>query len=123
MTLSCLVCTTATFVVLSRAGAGDTTPREALHLLGLWPPALWDSCRVLFLTALLFAGPLFSYFVVERGWADWVRLAPVKEVWTEWTTWRNIIAVRPPPAPLPPFFLPTAFTNHPRRVCVPNRAP
>ncbi|KAG7290539.1 hypothetical protein NEMBOFW57_000542 [Staphylotrichum longicolle] len=92
VTLSCLVCTTATFVVLSRAGAGDTTPREALHLLGLWPPALWDSCRVLFLTALLFAGPLFSYFVVERGWADWVRLAPVKEVWTEWTTWRNIIA-------------------------------
>lgn len=96
VTLSCLFCTAVTFVVLSRAGADGTTtttPREALHLLGLWPPALWDSLRVLFLTALLFAGPLFSYFAVERGWADWVRLKPVREAWTEWTTWRNIIAV------------------------------
>ncbi|KAK4157880.1 hypothetical protein C8A00DRAFT_11306 [Chaetomidium leptoderma] len=90
VTLSCLFCTGVTYGVLSRAGG--TTPGEALHLLGLWPVALWDSLRVVFLTALLFAGPLFSYFVVERGWADWVRLAPVKEVWEEWTTWRNIIA-------------------------------
>ncbi|KAK4242592.1 hypothetical protein C8A03DRAFT_29186 [Achaetomium macrosporum] len=95
VTLSSLLCTAATYVVLSCAGAGASepiTPREALHLLGLWPAALWDSCRVLFLTALLFLGPLFSYFIVERGWADWMKLAPIKEVWEEWTTWRNIIA-------------------------------
>ncbi len=97
VTLSCLTCTGLTYVVLSRAGAGATTPREALHLLGLWPPALWDSLRALSLTALLFAGPLFSYFVVERGWAAWLRLAPVRELWSEWTAWRNIIAVRLPP--------------------------
>ncbi|KAH6636607.1 hypothetical protein F5144DRAFT_628629 [Chaetomium tenue] len=92
VTLSCLACTAATYVVVSRAGAGTTTPLEALHLLGLWPVALWDSLRVLFLTALLFAGPLFSYLVVDRGWADWARLEPLREVWSEWTTWRNIIA-------------------------------
>jgi prenyl protein peptidase len=106
VTLSCLFCTAATYVVLSRPrpGSGDppTAPREVLHQLGLWPPALWDSLRVLFLTALLFAGPLFSYLVVERGWADWVRLAPLKEVWEEWTTWRNIVAVRFPIFSIPP---------------------
>ncbi|KAK3295995.1 uncharacterized protein B0H64DRAFT_460868 [Chaetomium fimeti] len=93
VTLSCLACTGVTYVVLSRAGnTGGTTPPEALHLLGLWPVGLWDSLRALFLTALLFAGPLFSYLVVDRGWADWVRLEPVRDVWAEWTTWRNIIA-------------------------------
>ncbi|KAL2020266.1 hypothetical protein VTK56DRAFT_8590 [Thermocarpiscus australiensis] len=90
VSLSCLLCTGVTYVVLSRAAGA--TPPEALHLLGLWPPALWDSVRVLSLTALLFAGPLFSYFVVERGWREWIRLAPVREVWEEWTTWRNIVA-------------------------------
>ena len=114
VTLSCLTCTGLTYVVLSRAGAGTdaTTPREALHLLGLWPPALWDSLRALSLTALLFAGPLFSYLVVERGWADWLRLTPVKEVWSEWTVWRNIIAVRLPPPTRPNTPLPTT-TNPP----------
>jgi prenyl protein peptidase len=105
VTLSSLLCTAFTYVVLSRAGAGTSeaiTPWEALHLLGLWPAALWDACRVLSLTALLFLGPLFSYFVVERGWAEWMRLAPVKEVWEEWTTWRNIIAVSRPPSFLSP---------------------
>lgn len=92
VTLSCFLCTAATYVVLSRAGGA--TPAAALHLLGIWPPALADSLRVLGLTALLFAGPLFSYLVVNRGWRDWLRLAPVKELWQEWTTWRNIVAVR-----------------------------
>nr|KAK4123759.1 hypothetical protein N657DRAFT_645349 [Parathielavia appendiculata] len=95
VTLSCLLCTGVTYLVLThpRPDDGHTiTPREALHHLGLWPLALWDSLRVLFLTALLFTGPLFSYLVVERGWADWIRLAPLKEVWEEWTTWRNIVA-------------------------------
>jgi prenyl protein peptidase len=118
VTLSCLVCTGVTYVVLSRPGNGDTTPpREVLHLLGLWPVAAWDSLRALFLTALLFAGPLFSYLVVERGWADWVRLGPVKEVWQEWTVWRNIVAVcyplsfhHQPPSP-PTSLAPT--THHP----------
>ena len=49
--------------------------------------------RGLWLTGLLFAGPLFGYFVVEKGWEEWVRLGPVKEVWGEWTSWRNIVAV------------------------------
>ncbi|AEO57682.1 hypothetical protein MYCTH_49425 [Thermothelomyces thermophilus ATCC 42464] len=90
VTLSCLACTVVTYQVLTRAGG--TTPLEALHLLGLWPVALRDSLRVLFLTALLFAGPLYSCLIVERGWADWVRLQPLVEVWEEWTTWRNIVA-------------------------------
>ncbi|KXX75221.1 putative CAAX prenyl protease 2 [Madurella mycetomatis] len=90
VTLSCLLCTATTYVVLVRTGG--EAPAAALHLLGVWPPAAGDSFRVLLLTALLFAGPLFSYLIVERGWYEWMRLAPVKEVWSEWTTWRNIVA-------------------------------
>ncbi|KAL2133960.1 hypothetical protein VTI74DRAFT_1316 [Chaetomium olivicolor] len=92
VTLSCLLCTATTYVVLTRPGVGDSTVREALHFLGLWPVGAWDACRVLGLTMVLFAGPLFSYFVVEMGWQEWARLAPVREVWEEWTTWRNIFA-------------------------------
>ncbi|AEO69313.1 uncharacterized protein THITE_44263 [Thermothielavioides terrestris NRRL 8126] len=93
VTLSCLVCTAVTFVLLTRAWPGvPGSGPDALHLLGLWPPALRDAGRALLLTALLFLGPLFSYFVVERGWADWARLAPLREVCTEWTAWRNIVA-------------------------------
>jgi prenyl protein peptidase len=133
VTLSCLVCTAVTFVLLTRAwpgvpGSGPdvggpprppaATPREALHLLGLWPPALRDAGRALLLTALLFLGPLFSYFVVERGWADWARLAPLREVCTEWTAWRNIVAVSIPGAPgsfipLLLFFFPFHFSSRP----------
>ncbi|KAL1836684.1 hypothetical protein VTJ49DRAFT_4794 [Mycothermus thermophilus] len=88
--LSSLLCTGATYAILSRYGA--QSPSEALHLLGLWPLAVQDSLRVLGLTALLFLGPLYSYFVVEKGWRDWLRLEPVKELWREWTAWRNYVA-------------------------------
>jgi prenyl protein peptidase len=90
VTLSCLFCTAATYIVLARtAGA---TPAEALHLLGLWPPALWPSLRALFLTALLFLGPLYSTLIVDGGWADLLTLAPLTETWSDWPTFRNIVA-------------------------------
>lgn len=92
--VSCFFASVATFLVLVKEA--QAKPHEALHLMGLWPMALLDSLRVLFLTALLFLGPLFSYLIVEGGLREWARLEPLKEVWTEWTTWRNIIAVREP---------------------------
>ncbi|KAL2271683.1 hypothetical protein VTJ83DRAFT_1054 [Remersonia thermophila] len=88
--LSSLLCTAATYAVLARLGGSG--PREALHLLGLWPLAARASLRALGLTALLFLGPLYGYLVVDRGWRDWLRLEPVKELWREWTAWRNYVA-------------------------------
>ncbi|KAL2164515.1 hypothetical protein VTH06DRAFT_3731 [Thermothelomyces fergusii] len=90
VTLSCLACAVFTYQVLTRAGG--TSPLEALHFLGLWPVAVPETLRVLSLTALLFAGPLYKYLIVERGWADWVRLRPLVEVWEDLMTWRNIVA-------------------------------
>ncbi|KAH6624914.1 hypothetical protein B0J18DRAFT_195165 [Chaetomium sp. MPI-SDFR-AT-0129] len=100
VTLSCLVCSVVTFFVLLRAGNGDgnsnggkvVSGKDALHLMGLWPVGVWETVRAVGLTAVLFAGPLYSYLLVDRGWKDWARLAPVTEVWGEWTTFRNIVA-------------------------------
>lgn len=119
VSLSCAVCLAATYAVLSRGAGAGAAPAEVLRRMGLWPPAPADALRALLLTALLFAGPLFSYFVVDRGWADWLRLAPLKEVWTEWTEWRNIVAVcAPSPNPTHPYIpssipLTLQLTNHP----------
>ncbi|KAH8879388.1 Abi-domain-containing protein [Thozetella sp. PMI_491] len=88
--VSCFFACLATYLILvneAKAGVDD-----ALHFMGIWPVAVVDSLRALLLTALLFLGPLFSYLVVDRGYREWLRLDPLKEVWAEWTTWRNIVA-------------------------------
>ncbi|KAK3380044.1 hypothetical protein B0T24DRAFT_180056 [Lasiosphaeria ovina] len=90
VSISCLLCCAATLAVLTRGA--DASPADALHLMGLWPPALADTARAVLLTALLFAGPLFAYFVVDVGWREWLRLEPVLALWEDWMTWRNIVA-------------------------------
>lgn len=66
----------------------------ALRMMGYWPVGFVETAKSLVLTMLLFLGPLFEYFVVERGWREWIALTPVYELFGEWTTWRNIVAVR-----------------------------
>ncbi|KAK4188683.1 putative CAAX prenyl protease 2 [Podospora australis] len=90
VSLSCLLCAGATWLVLTRTA--HATPSQALHLLGLYPVGLSATLRCSTLTALLFLGPLYSYFIIERGYRDWLRLAPIKEAFTEWITYRNILA-------------------------------
>lgn len=90
VTLSCLLCTLSTFAILSKA-ASIPLP-TILHLTGFWPPALLDSLRTLLLTALLFTGPLFRSLIVDSGYHAWADLSPLTELWTEWTTWRNLVA-------------------------------
>ena len=61
--------------------------------MGYWPVGAAETASSLLLTAMLFLGPLFEYLIIETGWKDWASLAPVKELFSEWTTWRNIVAV------------------------------
>lgn len=89
--MSCMICCLCTYVILVKE-AHATNP-EAAHLMGLWPLALVDSLMALLLTAALFAGPLFNYLIVEGGVREWLKLEPLKELWREWTVWRNIVAV------------------------------
>ncbi|KAL1871590.1 hypothetical protein VTK73DRAFT_1980 [Phialemonium thermophilum] len=88
--ISCSLCCLCTYCILVRDAHSSVS--EALHLMGLWPLSLYDSARATLLTAGLFAGPLFAYFFVQGGAREWMNLEPLRELWEEWTTWRNIIA-------------------------------
>ncbi|EJT81778.1 CaaX protease [Gaeumannomyces tritici R3-111a-1] len=90
VTLSCIACSAVTFYMVTKDG--HVSSEGALHLLGYWPIGLAESARSLFLTALLFLGPLFENIVVEAGWKDWMALRPLYDLFGEWTTWRNIVA-------------------------------
>lgn len=92
VSLSCIVCSVATLVVLT--SQGQTSYADALHSMGYWPLGLVGTAKSLFLTAILFLGPLYEALVVDEGWRDWMSLQSAKDLFKEWTTWRNIIAVR-----------------------------
>lgn len=68
--------------------------QQPLHLMGYWPPGLGEAARALWLTALLFAGPLYESLVVDGAARQWTTLQPLKELWVDWPTWRNMVAVR-----------------------------
>jgi len=99
VTLSCAVCSAATFYVLTAASLGAAPSQAAAHLMGYWPPGLREAAAALLLTAGLFLGPLFEMLVAKGGWRDWLSLAPLRGLFYEWTEWRNIVAVSPPPPP------------------------
>lgn len=63
------------------------------RLMGYWPIGLVETFSALSLTALLFAGPLYERLLIDGAWQDWVRLQPLSAVWSQWATWRNLVAV------------------------------
>ncbi|EFX00198.1 prenyl proteinase rce1 [Grosmannia clavigera kw1407] len=104
VTLTCIGCSAATFVLLTTAGATGTTrlpATDALHLMGYLPVGLGDALRALALTAALFAGPLLELVLVEvQTWrllrSDRSMLtclvASLADNLADWTVWRNIVA-------------------------------
>ncbi|KAI1074073.1 hypothetical protein F5B20DRAFT_564766 [Whalleya microplaca] len=60
--------------------------------MGYWPPGLAETGKSLFLTAVLFAGPLYETLVVDGAWPVWLSRQPWERRYGEWTTWRNIVA-------------------------------
>ncbi|OIW33329.1 hypothetical protein CONLIGDRAFT_711245 [Coniochaeta ligniaria NRRL 30616] len=89
--LSCTICTLTTCLILTHFRASSS---DILHLTGLYPLALTSSLRALAVTALLFLGPLFNTLVAERSYTLWLSLPPqpLAEIWSDWTTWRNLVA-------------------------------
>jgi prenyl protein peptidase len=94
VTFSTTVCSVLTLLILQFL---DASPLSPLHLMGYWPVDLFTSAKAVFLTALLFAGPLFENLVIDGEWREWTRLDPLKRVWADWPTWRNLVAVCPAP--------------------------
>ncbi|KAM7182750.1 hypothetical protein V8F33_014054 [Rhypophila sp. PSN 637] len=96
VTISCIICCLSTYLILTSGfPTGNETglsSNHVIHLMGFWPLAVVDSLRALLLTGLLFLGPLFLYFIVESGWRDWLHLDPLREIYSDWTAWRNLVA-------------------------------
>lgn len=65
-----------------------------LHLLGYWPIGPVETLKVLLLNTLLFAGPLYECLLIDGVWEEWADgMQPLRLVLSEWTEWRNIVAV------------------------------
>ena len=62
--------------------------------MGYWPLGLAETGKSLLLTAILFSGPLFETLLVDGAWTQWLSLYPVTSLFSEWTRWRNLVAVR-----------------------------
>ncbi|KAK6075401.1 CAAX amino terminal protease [Seiridium cupressi] len=90
VTLSCIFCSVSTFLVLT--SQGHATRPDAVHSMGYWPFGLVETAKALTLTVLLFAGPLYETLAVHGAWREWLGMNLVSELFSEWTTWRNIIA-------------------------------
>ncbi|KAL6850895.1 CAAX prenyl protease [Amphichorda felina] len=88
VSLSTVACSLATFILLS-AHPAATSP---LRLMGYWPLGLVEAASALFLTALLFAAPLYETVFINGSWSLWLRLQPLATIWSDWPSWRNIVA-------------------------------
>lgn len=89
VSVSTTACSVLTLVLLSVHPAAASPWR----LMGYWPLGLVEAAWALFLTALLFAAPLYERLVVDGAWEDWMRLEPLSAVWSDWPSWRNLVAV------------------------------
>ncbi|KAG5975716.1 hypothetical protein E4U55_007599, partial [Claviceps digitariae] len=90
VSLSTLLCSLATLVIISRSSIA--LRYSPWNLMGYWPPGVVEACKALLLTCLLFSGPLYEHLVIEGTWRSWVSLDPLKEVWSDWAVWRNMVA-------------------------------
>ncbi|KAG8532045.1 uncharacterized protein KY384_003682 [Bacidia gigantensis] len=90
VTASITVSTCITSYMLSTRS--DDTISTIAHSLGLYPINLFSILKTLFLTALLFAGPLFEKGVAEGGHREWLNGRLLQETLSSWIGWRNYIA-------------------------------
>ncbi|KAF2878171.1 hypothetical protein BDV95DRAFT_589137 [Massariosphaeria phaeospora] len=89
VTFSSAICFCLTIYVLHQYG--NASPKEILRLLGFWPISLFDTARTVLLVAILFAGPLFEYGIVEGCWKRWIRGREAYEILSSWIGYRNFV--------------------------------
>ena len=80
-----------TLVVLDQSGGFDAV--QILRFLGLWPVSPLDTARTILLVAILFAGPLFEYGIVDGHWKDWLVGRELYQTLSSWIGYRNYVAV------------------------------
>lgn len=100
VSFSTATCSLFSLLLLYLPSHDGAPPQSPWHLLGYWPLGLVEAAGAVGLTALLFAGPLYEALVIDGDWRLWPRLEPLTEIWSDWATWRNLVAVRIPfPSP------------------------
>ncbi|KAG0648447.1 Prenyl -specific endoprotease 2 [Hyphodiscus hymeniophilus] len=94
VTVSCIICSVTTFVVLASVGEDGpiAAPIKVLHKLGYFPIGIYESAKVLLLTAILFLGPLFEAGCAEGKWRDWIQVRGLNATIRGWIGYRNFIA-------------------------------
>ncbi|KAL4782284.1 Sucrase/ferredoxin-like-domain-containing protein [Aspergillus varians] len=88
--LSCVICSLAVLWLI--VAKDDSSVFDALKLMGWWPLSFADVFRSLFLTAILFTGPLFERGIVEDEWREWFKRSRISETLGGWIGWRNYVA-------------------------------
>jgi len=90
VTLACIACAVVNIYIL--AVLGHANPRDVLRLWGVWPIHPADIVKLLGLSAVLFAGPLFKTLVAEGEWRSLITPSTLKaELLDSWTGYRNLI--------------------------------
>ena len=90
VTLSVFITSIITIYILS--SRGNLSSVSVLHHLGWYPIYFVETIKPLFLTTLLFTGPLFEKAVVDSGWRRWLGGRELRETLSSWIGWRNIVA-------------------------------
>ncbi|KAI5457911.1 hypothetical protein BGZ63DRAFT_416973 [Mariannaea sp. PMI_226] len=91
VSLSTTACSLVTVALLSSQPSQEKE-LQSLRLMGYWPPGIIEAARALWLTALLFAGPLYESLVIGGAFRQWLTLEPLRMLWVDWPTWRNMVA-------------------------------
>ncbi|MCJ1356591.1 MAG: hypothetical protein MMC33_006586 [Icmadophila ericetorum] len=90
VTLTCIICSIITVRLIQLYTRA--TVLESFHQLAWYPISVVDTVKPIFLTIILFAGPLFERGIVEGGWRDWIVGKGVVEELSSWMGWRTYIA-------------------------------
>lgn len=93
VSLSTAFCSLCTLIILYLHASNESRTLSPWTLMGYWPVGLVQTIKAVLLTTLLFAAPLYEALFIDGCWQDWARLQPLKDLWTQWTSWRNYVAV------------------------------
>ncbi|KAK4227726.1 putative protease [Podospora fimiseda] len=89
--ISTSICLLTTYFLLLPPTPSSPSP---FHLLGFYPFSFSSTFSPVFLTSLLFLGPLYSYFIIDQGYKPWflsLHQNPIKDCFTNYQSFRNYI--------------------------------
>jgi prenyl protein peptidase len=94
VTVSTAACSLATLAILFMYHREQVSAwPEPVHAMGWWPVGVTPALQSVFLVMILYTGPLFETLVVDGLWTDCLSPSRLRQLWEDWPTWRNLVAV------------------------------